>query len=225
MKTFPVLYKKTNTGAIQQWSVYVQECEPDPVSLTLNIPHSGVVTVYGQMGGKLQTTVDIIKEGKNTGKKNETNHYTQAIAEAQGKWTKQKKKGYVENADDATAGKIDESIILGGYSPMLAQKYKDHAHKIKWNAYAQRKLNGCRGCAVITDGKATLWSRTRKPINSMPHIVADLEKRFAGKKGTFMPDGEFYNHEWTKEYGKEKAFDMFDHFVTSKEPQDHRTDP
>lgn len=223
MQTFPMLYRKTNTGAIQQWSVYASEMVPEPNGI--NAPHSAVVTVYGQVGGKLQTTFDIVTEGKNTGKKNETNHYTQAVAEAKGKWVKQKKKGYIEDKEAAEAGKYDESVIEGGYLPMLAQKYKDHGHKIKSPAYLQRKLNGCRGAAIINDGKVSLWTRSRKRITSMPHIVADLEKRFANKPGEFKPDGEFYNHEWSEKYGKEKAFDMFEHFVTSKEPQDHRNDP
>ena len=29
MQTFPMLYRKTNTGAIQQWSVYASEMVPD----------------------------------------------------------------------------------------------------------------------------------------------------------------------------------------------------
>ena len=221
IKAFPMLYQKTNTGAIQQWSIYVQEMAPDADEPN---PYSGIVTVYGQVGGKLQTTADKVREGKNLGKKNETNHYTQAVAEAEAKWTKQKKKGYVESLEDAQAGKVDATVITGGTEPMLAQKYRDHYAKMKWPAYIQPKLNGIRCIAMIENGKASLWSRTRKPFASMPHIVADLEKRFAKYEGTLIFDGELYNHDWSKEFGKERAFDLFEHFVMQKVPIDHRNE-
>ena len=53
---FKKLYKKTSTGAIQEWSISVKDNE--------------IHTVYGQVGGKLQSTVDIIKAGKNVGRLN-----------------------------------------------------------------------------------------------------------------------------------------------------------
>jgi ATP-dependent DNA ligase len=75
---------------------------------------------------------------------------------------------------------------------MLAQSYAKHAEKISFPAYVQKKLDGCRCIAVIKNGKASLWTRTRKPINSMPHIVAALEHSFRGHTVTL--DGELYAH-------------------------------
>jgi len=167
MKTFPTLYKKTNTGAIQYWSIAV-----------LETPHSGtfydIVTEYGQLGtSSPQFTTDMITKGKNIGKANETSVWKQAELEAEAKWTKQLKKGYVESIDAAEAGELD-GLIEGGIDVMLAKSYAKDGHKIKYPAFISPKLDGLRCVAIVKDGECTLWSRTRKPITSMPHIVAAL---------------------------------------------------
>jgi len=173
----PTLYIKTATGALQYWSVAVDQ----------NILH----TRYGLVGGKEQTTSDTIA-GKSFGKSNQTSPCEQALKEARAKWTKQKKKGYVESKEMAEKGQVDSALIKGGVEPMLAHKFAEQGAKIKYPCFAQPKLDGIRCIAVIEDGVCTLWSRTRKPIRSVPHIVADLQNLF--KEGTITLDGELYNH-------------------------------
>ena len=189
MKIFPVLFKKTSTGAIQFWDICV---EPD-VSFTQNVP--GIIkTTYGQLGtDNPQITTDTISEGKNKGRANETTPMEQAYKEAESRWKKQLKKGYVESKEAAEVGEVDE-IIEGGVNPMLAHNFNKHAHKIVFPAYAQAKLDGIRCIAMIKDGTCTLWSRTRKPITSMPHIIAELEASF-GQMDMIL-DGELYNHKY-----------------------------
>ncbi|CAM6003858.1 unnamed protein product [Sphagnum balticum] len=177
MITLPTLYKKSSSGKIQEWTIGVEK--------------STIITVHGQTDGKKQTTQDVIKEGKNLGKSNETTPEEQALAEATSKWEGKIKKGYVEDVNRAAVGEKD---IDGGFDPMLAHKFADHGHKIKYPAYIQPKLNGHRCLAIITDGVCTLWSRTRKPITSMPHIVKELENVY--KTGTHELDGELYNHDY-----------------------------
>lgn len=183
MFSLPTLYKKTSTGAIQYWYIFVYE----------NSDHSTgyiIETQYGQVDtDSPQTTTDSIFEGKNVGKKNETSVQQQAQAEAKAKWDKQKKKGYVDSKEAAEAGLVDE-VIEGGVVPMLAQSYADHGHKIVFPAFVQPKLDGIRCIAIVKGGKCTLWTRTRKPITSMPHIVAQLEKLAVD----VTLDGELYNH-------------------------------
>lgn len=175
MRTFPTLFKKTSTGAIQTWSIAVEA----------NI----IVVLHGQLGGKIQRTEETISVGKNIGRSNETTPEQQALAEAISKWESKIKKGYVEDVSRAEVGEKD---IDGGFDCMLAHKFVDHGHKIKYPAYVQPKLNGHRCLAVVKDGKATLWSRTRKPITSCPHIVEELESLFPS--GYHEVDGELYNH-------------------------------
>jgi len=192
----PTLYKKTSTGAIQQWSIGVIDIEESkgPIQGKGGI----LVTRFGQVDGQIQETRDLITKGKNVGKKNETSPVQQAEAEATAKWEKQKKKGYVESVADAEAGKLDD-LIEGGIVPMLAHKFSEQAHKIKYPAYAQPKLDGIRCIAILKDGKCTLWSRTRKPITGVPHIARFIEQNFGGE---IAFDGELYNHEYKSNFEK-----------------------
>lgn len=172
----PTLYKKTSTGAIQQW--YIETID------------SKIITTHGQVDGKLQKTEDIIHEGKNAGKANATTAAEQAAKEAQAKWEKQLKKGYVKTLKEAEAGTVDD-IIEGGVVPMLAHRYDKFPHKISWPALASPKLDGIRCVAVIKNGVCTLWSRTRKPITSVPHIVQALEREFDRYQNRIL-DGELF---------------------------------
>lgn len=184
MKEFKKLFKKTQTGAIQEWNIEVDGAK--------------ITTIFGQVGGKLQTTVDTIKEGKNIGRSNETSIQEQALAEAESKWLHQKKKGYVEHLDDAQNGTVD-AVIEGGIPPMLSinKSYpKDPILEkyLKYPCAFQRKYDGSRGIAIVENGKATLWSRTRKPINCVPHIIKELERLFP--TGKIILDFENYNHDY-----------------------------
>src|SRR5271170_7319337 len=180
--THPTLYKKTSTGAIQFW--------------TITAVGNEITTTYGQLGtDSPQTTVDVIKEGKNAGRANATSVEVQAEAEAKAKWTKQLKKGYVKTQAEAEAGTTD-AIIEGGILPMLAHKFSEHAKKIQYPAYGQPKLDGIRCIAIKKDDDVTLWSRTRKPIKSVPHIIEAIKLI----PGDFILDGELYNHEYRQDF-------------------------
>src|SRR5574343_168256 len=146
MRTLPTLYKKTSTGATQMWSI--------------GVDGNNIIVNFGQVDGKIQRTEEVISAGKNIGRSNETTPAEQALLEATAKWEGKIKKGYVEDVSRAEAGEKD---IDGGYDCMLAHKFADHGHKIKYPGYTQPKLNGHRCLAVIENGVATLWSRTRKP--------------------------------------------------------------
>lgn len=204
MKTFPTLFQKTNTGAIQQWTISVAKDYAGPQNPQDDETEVGVITTeYGQVGGKLQKTSDTVREGKNPGKKNATTAVEQALKEAQSKWEKQKKKGYVEDKATAEAGEVDASVIAGGVAPMLAPnksypKDDELAKRIVFPCFQQPKLDGMRCVAVIDNGKATVWSRTRKPIPTVPHIVKELEQMFPTSK--VILDGELYNHEYRNSF-------------------------
>jgi predicted DNA-binding WGR domain protein len=76
----PTLYKKTSTGADQEWSISTEG--------------STIVTRWGRVGGAIQEGRDLIKVGKSFDKKNETTATQQAEAEAQSRWEKKLQKGY-----------------------------------------------------------------------------------------------------------------------------------
>ena len=183
MYKFPTLYKQTSTGAMQQWTIAVEGAT--------------IRTFWGQTGGKLQEGSDTIRAGKNIGKANETTPEEQAKAEAKSQWELKLKKGYVEQLGQAKAGKVDK-IIEGGIFPMLAHTIEKRGKDLKYPCYVQPKLDGHRCIAICKNGKVTLWSRTRKLITGVPHIIKALESigGFAGEH--FILDGELYNHDYSE---------------------------
>ena len=200
---FEKLYKKTSTGAIQTWEVTVVTDDDEKFT---------IVTRFGQNGGKIQESREVILEGKNIGRSNETTPYEQAKLQAEADWTKQLKKGYVKSFTDAMQGKLD-AIIEGGIAPMLAHKFSEQGHKIKYPALVQPKLDGHR-CISQRDNNGVgqnvgLWSRTRKPITSVPHINR-AAKLFHGA----ALDGELYNHEY------HNNFEELSSLIRQEEPKE-----
>jgi len=200
-ENLPKLYKKTSTGKIQEWKVWV--------SVTPFYPEVTIVNEYGQVGGKIQESRETITEGKNVGKANETTILEQAQAQAKARWEKQLKKGYAQTIEDAEAGVTDD-VIEGGVFPILAHKFAEQGHKIKYPALAQPKLDGHRCTSQYGDGAVTMWSRTRKPILSIPHIVEALEN--CGLADRF--DGELYNHDYRNN------FEDLTSFIRQEEPKE-----
>jgi DNA ligase-1 len=194
METFTTLYKKSSTGKIEQW-----EIEVGPATDGIGSTGCGVITTrFGEVGGKIQTTTDTIKSGKNIGKKNETTPFQQAQAEAQSKFEKKLKSGYVRTIEEATAGIVD-SLIEGGIDPMLAHSYDKSGDKIRFPCAAQPKLDGIRCIAIKKKDSVTLWTRKRKPITSCPHIIEHIKESFSGYG---ILDGELYNHDLKADFEK-----------------------
>lgn len=196
----PTLFKKNSNGGHQEWSI----------GTCGNV----IVTKWGQIGGAIQETRDEIKSGKNIGRANATTAEEQALAEATSKWEKQLKKGYVQSLDSAKEGKTDD-IIEGGIFPMLAHRFDKHGHKLVYPCYEQPKLDGHRCIAMIdAEGNCTLWSRTRKPITSMTHIVEAI--RNLGMPNTIF-DGELYNHDYKDRFEELTSFIRNREFKTGAE--------
>lgn len=162
------LYKKTSTGDIQFWQIEVEG--------------NKITTYYGKEGGKIQTSVDVVKVAKSKDTVEE-----QAKFEAESQFDQKLKKGYVLEINRAEAGETNHE---GGWFPMLAHKFSEQGHKIKYPAFVQPKLDGFR---CVSGADQTLWTRTRKPYVSVPHIVEALPK------GVKL-DGELYNHAYKNNF-------------------------
>lgn len=193
-----VLYSLNSDGSIQQWSISVEG--------------NTIIKEYGKVSGKIQVTTDTIEKGKNTGKANATTPETQALAEAQAQYEKKLKSGYVQTEAQAKAGKVDTNFVTGGYEPMLAHKFRDHESKIIYPAFSQPKLDGHRCVAIVYKGTCELWSRTRKPITSVPHIIRVLEQTFPNEN--IILDGELYNHAYRN------SFEEITSFIRQQTPKD-----
>jgi DNA ligase-1 len=165
----PIIYKRTQTGAIQQWEIIVED--------------DTFYTIEGQVGGKLTTSKPTQVIQKNVGKQNETNEYEQALKEAQAKWKKKTEAGYTEDIN-----LVDTSKKF--FEPMLAHKYIDYKNDIIFPILVSPKLDGCRMVAQ----KSGLWTRNGKPYVSCPHIQKILKPLFE-KYPNWVIDGEVYTHD------------------------------
>lgn len=179
---FETLYKKNVSGSIQSWTVQVES----------NV----VKTTYGQLDGKLQTTEDVIKSGKNIGKKNETTPEEQAQLKAQQIFEKKLKKGYTP---DLELAKTSDNV-LDAVNPMLAHPIEKKEKYVTFPAVAQPKLDGMRCIAIVEEGKCQLYTRTQKEINTLPHIVEQIETLFSGQ--SIILDGELYNHDHKEDFNR-----------------------
>lgn len=185
---FPKLYKKSSEGKIEEWEISVVKGEGN---------HTTVARVlFGESGGKKQEKLTAYYVGLNIGKKNETTPYEQAVKEAAAKHKKKLKESYVLDFDFAVEGGEDDSIE-GGIKPMLAHRYQDHQSKVKFPVYVQPKLNGHRCIALKKDGEVKLWTRKRKPIITVPHILEQLQLTMLNQPDGSFLDGELYKHGWT----------------------------
>jgi len=195
---FPTLYKLTSTGKVQMWKIEANPADDPDVQLGGAV----VRTTYGQLHGKRQTSREVIRDGKNIGKANETTPVTQAELEAQSQWEKKSKEGYVQNIEDAQEKKVDSTFIAGGIAPMLAHTFEKQGHKISYPAYVQPKLDGHRCIAIYQDGKATLWSRTQKRITGVPHVERAIETLLSvvDFDHPIVLDGELYNHDYKDKF-------------------------
>ena len=190
-QTLPQLYKKNTTGGIQFWNIGFGDCQRNGIAHVIE-GSAYIETIHGLLEtSSPQITRDTISAGKNAGKTNETTPLQQVAFEAQAKWEKKLKGGYVQSLEEARAGKTD-ALIEGGILPMLAHTFEKQGHKIKFPCYAQKKYDGIRCIAIKEGGKVTLWSRSRKPITSCPHIEGEIEALLPD--GIY--DGELYNHEF-----------------------------
>lgn len=199
VKAFPTLYKKNSKEKVQVWDLSVVGTDEG----------FKIVTQYGEKGGKIQITQDLITEGKNIGRANETSPEAQALLEAQSNWThKQDREGYVKQLD------LVDQDLRDGLDPMLAHRYDKHPDKMPEVCYTQPKLDGHRCLAVYRDGKCTLFSRTRNIISGVPHINKEVERILEGTTGVAVLDGELYNHDY------KNKFEELTGFIRSETPKE-----
>lgn len=168
---FETLYSKSSIGKIIEWKIQVNGFET----------YSEIVTETGQIDGVKTRHVKQVLKGKNIGKKNETTPFTQAVQEAQSKWNKRK--------ENSVSDKNLLSTTLN-IKPMLAQKYKEYRHKLKFPVFIQPKLDGYRGMYVPSTHK--MLTRTGKEFTNVDYILTELKKLTISEN--YILDGELYNH-------------------------------
>lgn len=184
------LYQLDTNNNVKEWNIEVKNKND----------HSEIIVRSGRLNGNLIENISIVSEGKNVGKVNETDHYTQALSEMESKIQLQLRKGYVENIDNVKSSSILGSGIL---APMLAHKY-DRTGKqlgsktlsqlglVGKKIFVQPKLDGNRCTIKIEDGAATMYTRKGdKMVVQLDHIINNIkDKNISGK---YTLDGELYS--------------------------------
>jgi len=173
-KEFPILYKYTTKGAIQQWQIVVDGDK--------------FYTIEGIKDGKLTTSKPTICIGKNIGKKNETTPEQQALAEATSKHKGKLDKSYNEVLTEKK--NYFEPMLAETYGEVSVSKPKRRVG-VEWGKYrvfVQPKLDGLRSDSQNN----TLTSRNGKPFTSCPHLY----------QNTTQLDGELYTHSYNDDFNK-----------------------
>jgi DNA ligase-1 len=178
-----IIYKRTSTGATQQWHM-----ERDGEKIR---------TISGQVGGKLVTADWTVCEGTNIGRSNERTPEEQAEFQINAKYKKKLDKEYCLDINNIDTPKI--------FIPMLAKEYDNYKAKVftlSSAVYVQPKLDGMR-CVThgnnVVINKEGMWSRQGKPIITCPHIWEELESLFLLHPNVVL-DGELYNHEFKEDF-------------------------
>ncbi len=170
---------------------------------------------------------DVINEGKNIGKKNETNILQQSLIIARGYYLKKLRAGFIIDLNSINDSNTTNNIPF----PMAVNNYSDHYKKVIYPYALQPKLDGIR--ALIFKDKQTnelkIISRRHKIIYGFEHILDELKNLdlLNDKSKSIYLDGELYNHDYSlqeisgivrKEVSDDKKklyFYMFDIFDTN----------
>lgn len=186
MSNIKTLYKKDSKGKIRVINFWTAGGELKQES--------------GLLGGNLVLNSRMCAI-KNKGKSNETSASDQAELELESCYNGKLTEGYFKTEKEAQ----ETEVIL----PMLAESYKDFAHKISWEdgVILNPKLDGM--CCLIKagNGTVTMTSRDGKDImasngNSMEHILNEFKYLQLDKEYIFH--GELYQHDIEVEEGGTK---------------------
>lgn len=165
------LYTVNTNGKTKFWSI--------KVTGTKNLGKIIINTGLLQEGGKVTNFETLIDKGKNIGKKNETSPLDQAISEAKSKYNKKLDAGYTKTKGAPTKN----DIIL----PMLAQKFQESGHRIKFPCYIQPKIDGLRGVLQGKGKEFGLYSRLKNKFPHLNHLLQELQDC------PYILDGEIYS--------------------------------
>lgn len=165
-------YKKTATGAIQEWSIGGK----------LSSRVSSILIKYGQAGGAMQTQLEEVT----------VNHSGRSIREQMlsrinSRIDKQLAKGYRRTVEDAI--KFENKNELNLSKPMLAQPYGKVKDVDFVDCYRQRKLDGHRLLVTCLNGVNIAYTRNGKPVDTLDHIIDHM----VIPEGVTI-DGEVYHH-------------------------------
>lgn len=195
---FPKLYKKTSRGNVGEWQMFIRMSNGvNPTQYYDEPVPKGVRAYYWTVAQEKTASGDgkprvseetAIETGKNLGKANETNVFTQALLESYSIYRTKLRQKY-----NVRLGETDE--YPWRKPPMRFNLVKDHLKKLVFPAYLLTKYDGIFAEAVYNpmEKKVEIVSRQLVPFINVGLHEKELAPVFK-KYPNIMLFGEFYKH-------------------------------
>lgn len=181
MIEYTKLYKQRQDGKYQGW--YMVQNEDHYHSVSYICDENG-----NPVESSIVTSEPRYSKPTNIGRANYRDGVEQAKFIIESAIKSRLEQGYVRKIGD-------QPMFLDKIEPMLADKFDNKKTKLPSLTYTQPKLDGIR--AIVTlDG---IFSRTWKPIVSVPHIHSTLMPLL---EMGYIFDGELYNHNLKHDFNK-----------------------
>ena len=170
------LFKLSKNKSVEKWNIQVDD--------------NKIIVTWGKIDGKQQIKEDLILQGKNIGKSNETTPAQQALFEAESIYKSKLDKGYAKTIEEA---KLKSEEIR----PVLVHDYtsKSNSKHINFPCQVQPKLDGVRSQIFFNHTTNEIIAKSREnkefPINKI--LFEDI-KKFMKLNNVNILDGEFYVH-------------------------------
>lgn len=199
----------------------VKETDKATLSWVIQVKGANIVTTWGQVSGRLQTTTKLC-EGRNLNRSNQTTPSQQAQKEAISLIKKKfdqlyKLRDTILEEDEDELDELDEETQGAGkgvgessgesapvpgkksqlvdFRPMLAQSLDKQKKEIKFeDCLTQVKLDGMRLNAYLENGKVVFKSRNGKDNKNVDYL-ADSVIELLGGNENLVVDGELYKHQ------------------------------
>lgn len=178
---FDPIYKRTTSGAIQEWQLEIRE------------DGKAYRVISGQIDGRKVTSTWKECAGKNIGRSNETTDEEQTILECKSARQKKLDTGYCETVEEIDSVVFREPMRAQAYPKVKISRY-DVADGLVWS---QPKLDGFR-CFAMND---RLWTRKGKEIPAAAHIEDEYKFLHDRVPGLIL-DGELYSHDLADRFQK-----------------------
>jgi len=194
---FPTIEYESSRKAKLSWTIQVQLlCGKDKKFIPItpevfDLPDlkdcQGVISVISKQIAVRKVVPTFVDKGKNLGKKNATNAFTQALREALSKYNKQQTKTSPATAHEETEDAAEKDLVAIKYPPpqlLKAMKSDNHPEGVELTSddyekgvVVQPKLNGVRYVTSVRGDKIVFYSRSGReyPTTNTPHIFSELK--------------------------------------------------
>jgi len=192
---FDTLYKLSSRNNTLSWTIFVQ-LDKYTSKNVYESSLSGIQSYYwtesienGENGGTVKKSKNtFITEGKNVGKANQTNVFTQALSECYSLYMNKIKKGY-------GTSKTTKTVAIRK-PPMLLYNYEKYKNKVVFPAYVQAKRDGILYSIAVNPEtkKLEIYSRNRLVFTNTKRQEKELQPIFDKYPGLELY-GEAYHHD------------------------------